>query len=102
MVEYSKGEANRRAAARAVEQAQATRAPKTAARLMRWPLDALFCCKLSADRFHLFASCGNPLPAVRRRVNQLFEVGGKLWPIGSSDFAQQQLEFREDANVLAL
>src|SRR5260370_21867946 len=62
----------------------------------------LFCCKLSADCFHLIASCGNPLPPVRRCINQLFEAGGKLWSIGSSDFAQQRFEFREDPNVLAV
>src|SRR5579872_385495 len=61
----------------------------------------LFGCKLSAHCLHHFASCCNPFPAVRRRVNQLFEADSKLG-IGSSDSTKQRLYFREDPNVLAV
>src|SRR5579872_6891969 len=30
------------------------------------------------------------------------EAGGKMWSIGSSNFAEQRLEFREDSNVLTV
>jgi len=48
--------------------------------------------KLGADCFHPFANGGNSLPAVRRRVNQLFTVDGKLRS-ESSNFAEQGLDF---------
>ena len=61
----------------------------------------LSCRELSHDCGHAFAKCRNLLPAVRRRVDQLFKLGGKERSSGSPDFAEQRLELREDADVFA-
>src|SRR5271154_4159630 len=62
----------------------------------------LSCLKLAADSFSLFAGSCCSLTAIGRSVNQLFQVSGKFWTIDRSDFTEQQFEFREDADVLAI
>src|SRR5713226_6923181 len=62
----------------------------------------LFCRQLSTDCFHPFTGLCSPLPAIRRRVDQLFKASGKFGSVRGSDFAEQRLDFREHANMLSV
>src|SRR5438067_2000943 len=47
-------------------------------------------------------SLRNPLLAVRRCGNQLFETGREFRSISSADFSKERLDLRKDADVLAV
>jgi hypothetical protein len=49
-----------------------------------------------------FARFRRALPAVRRRINQLFKVGGKVRSIGASNVAEDWFDLGKDGNLLAV
>ena len=58
--------------------------------------------QLRADGFHLFTRSGGTFAAVGCGVDQLFQIDGKLRSKSGSDFADQRLNLRKNADVLAV